>query len=139
MAADVESDVLAIIAAGTSYTEDTNLFRGPVLPSAQIGGSHPIPQKAVFVRFATGSPPVIHRVDSLQEKEWLVDIVVRGEPGQYKAARDDAQTILDAVNDSPPSGYVDARTQTSHPQWVDQDDSGSHYFVITLRLRKLEA
>lgn len=139
MAADVESDVLAVIDAATPYTEDTDLFRGPVLPSGQVGGTFPIPQKAVFVRFASGSPPTVHRSSSVEEKEWLVDIIVRGNPGAYKTTRDDAQTILDAVNDSPPSGYIDAKTQSSHPQWVDRDDSGSDYFAVTLRLRKLEA
>jgi hypothetical protein len=139
MAADVESDTLATIDAATSYTEDTDLFRGPLLESGQIGGTYPIPQKAVFVRFASGSPPVVHRSSNVEEKEWLVDILVRGNPGAYKDTRDDAQTILDAVNDSPPTGYIDAKTQTSHPQWIDQDDNGSHVFAVTLRLRKLEA
>jgi hypothetical protein len=110
-----------------------------LLESGQIGGTYPIPQKAVFVRFASGSPPVVHRSSNVEEKEWLVDILVRGNPGAYKDTRDDAQTILDAVNDSPPTGYIDAKTQTSHPQWIDQDDNGSHVFAVTLRLRKLEA
>ena len=139
MAADVESDILAVIDAATAYTEDTDLFRGPVLPPGVVGGSHPIPQKAVFVRFASGSPPVVHRSSSVEEKEWLVDIIVRGEPLTYGTTRTSAQAILDAVNDNPPANYVDAKTMTSHPQWIDRDDAGSDYFLITVRLRKLEA
>ena len=142
--ADVEADVVSYINTNTSWTEGTDLFRGPVLPVAPIGGAFPVPDKAVFVRVASSIPPVIHRVDDLQEKEWLVDVIHRTEPDKYGTGWTAAQALLDAVNDaSVASGafadYVDVRTQQSAPTWIDQDDMRCHYLVFTVRLRKLEA
>ena len=140
MSADPESDVLAIIAAGTSYTENTDLFRGPIIPAKVPGeASPPIPQEAVFVRFATGTPPLVHPYDNVQEKTYTIDVLVRGRPLDYKGPRDDAQTILDLLNNNPPSGYYRAKTATSHPQWVDQEDSGAHVFAVSVEYWKLEA
>lgn len=144
MSADVESDVLAYINTNSAWTEDTDLFRGPVLPQGPIGGSFPIPTEAVFVRMASSPPPVIHRSSSVQEKEWLVDVLYRSDKDSYGPGRTAAQALLDLVHDaSVASGafanYVDVKAQQSHVQWIDQDDARSHYFVFTLRLRKLEA
>lgn len=139
MAADVESDVLDKLTGWNSWTENTNLFRGPVLPHGAIGDTYPIPMKAAFVRMAASTPPVIHGSDNLQSKEWIVDVVYRSAPQQYGTGRSDAQAILDRLNDNPPTGYIDARAEMSSPMWLEQDDTGCHYFVVSVRYRKLEA
>jgi hypothetical protein len=115
MAADVESDVIDIIVAGTAYVENTNLFRGPVRSPSNVGSSYPVPVNAAFVRFASGSPPTIHRTSNVQEKEWTVDIIVRGDRGNYKSARDAAQAILEVVNDSSESWKPDNGPQRHNP------------------------
>jgi hypothetical protein len=140
MSADPERAVINLIDSSTSYADGVDLFRGPVI-AAQVPGeaSPPIPQKAVFVRFASGSPPLIHPFDRAQEKAYTIDVLVRGRPLDYKGPRDDAQAILDLLNNNPPSDYYRAKTVTSHPQWIDQEDSGAHIFVVSVEYWVLEA
>jgi len=122
-----------------ALVEGTNVFRGPIIASLAAGDSFPIPQQAIFVRASGGSPPLIHPFDAVQEKAFLIDIFVRGEPMSYASTRAIAQTILDHLNDNPTSSYYRAKTVASQPQWIDQEDSGAHIFVVTLELWALEA
>jgi len=144
--ADPERDVITILETLTisgmgALVEGTNVFRGPVMPASSLGNTFPVPQQAIFVRVGGSTPPFFRPVGGTQEKEWFVDIVIRGEPHDYGGARVAAQAVLDGVNGEIPDGggYYYSKTQTSHPQWVDLEDSGAHVFVVTLLLKALEA
>lgn len=140
MAADPESDVLALISGNVgSWVENTNLFRG------QMQAAQPdsvIPVNAVFVAYTGGPEPLSFGAGSSYspwEKEFDVQIVIRGAPDKYGTTRSQAQTLFDYVNDRLPTGYHYSRCSTSGPVPLGVDDRRCSYFVINLRMGKLDS
>ena len=135
MATDPEDSVIAKIDALGAWTENTNLFKGPM---RAIGG--PIPQTAVFVTAFGGPMPINFAPNSgaLQEYEHAVQVLIRGEAGQYGATLTLAEAIFTALHDSPPSGYYRCRSELGRPVHVGKDERGSFLFVVNLRLGILE-
>lgn len=132
--ADPESDVLAKIATMAAWTEDTNLFRGPVYADENFGDV--IPREAAFVTCYGGPKPISLFPDaSVQERWFNVQVIVRGDPGKYGSTRTLAQNIYDTLHDSSISGYWYVRCDNAHPEYAGQDEKRSHLFVVNLTLR----
>jgi hypothetical protein len=134
MATDPESDVLAKIATLAAWTENTNLFRGIALADEEYGDT--IPRKSVFVQY-TGGPRAesLFPSNSIQYREYNIQILVRGDPDKYGSTRTLAQAIYDLVHDGSISGYWFSRVEESAPVHVGQDERRSHLFNMTLTLR----
>lgn len=133
MATDPEDSIIAKVGALAAWTENTNLFKGPL---RSIDGV--VPQTAVFVNYTGGPEPLNHSSSGVQEYEHAVQVVIRGEPEQFGSTRALAEAIYAQLHDASISGYYSVRATNSGPLYVDQDERGSYLFVVNMRLRILE-
>lgn len=117
---------IATNVAGLTY--GTNTFDGPVRPVS----TH-MPAKAVFVNASGGSLDVYADGGSgnnLNRTE--VQILVRGETGDYTTAQALALSVYNAVRKATPTGTVGTQAQQAHPIYVGEDEQGHPVWSINI-------
>lgn len=131
-------DTAARIAALGPYTvnssslalvEGTNLFTGPVRPTKSS-----VPDFAVFVRTVPGPPPAPYLNNQVDLVTWVVEAVVRSNPGDYSGGEELALRLAEALHRSPPAGYVGALSRQAGPVYIRDDEQRRHYFSLPIEL-----
>jgi hypothetical protein len=137
MAADDTSEHVARyipnLLSGLDYGKNVRLGP-PNKPSTNQSLANAVPERCVFVLMARGSTSEAH-LGGGGIKKPLVQVWVRGKRNNYEDARDLAFSIFEAIDKKPPPGYFECRALYSSPEYVQQDEVGSHEFLITLDLR----
>jgi hypothetical protein len=114
-----------------SLTAGTNLFASKV--RAPRGD---VPSDAVFVFASPGRPPD-RSMQQVDEIRWpTVSVVVRD--SRQKTGSDLAQSILNTLRGTVPTGYLDLTSTGSSPMDNGYDSDGRHFFSITYVLAYLE-
>ena len=116
-----------------SLTLGTNCFAGPIRDAGEG-----IPNTAVFV-VGTGGFPVEAYLDGGSKgglEKPTVQILVRSDRNDFSGGVTLADSVLAAIDMTPPTGYVEARTTTSDPIYIGTDDTGHHEWSINVTLTK---
>ena len=114
-----------------SLTSGTNIFASK--PRAPRGG---VGQDVVFVWATPGRPPELSMgyVDEIRRP--VVMVFIRN--GRQKTGSDLAQSILNTVRATLPSGYLDLTSTMSAPVDSGYDSDGRHQFLVSFTLAYLE-
>ena len=134
-APQTDIDVVDVIdGAVGSLSKGVNLFAGP---TRDYSLNSSIPHRAVFVLADGGdlSSPIKGTAD---ERHPYVSIRVRSDPessaSAFQLGQVLAREVYDAIDQSPPAGYIDSRTLGSQPTYIGPDDDGHHEWLITVSL-----
>ena len=131
MAAD--ADIAAVLNSGSAnFTLGTNLFTGKVRAIDPAGG---IPAKCVFCLLTGGPPPfAMHDENSKELYYPTVQVVVRSDLRAMAAGQALAREAYGLLHDAAVSGYISCRARESEPNYLNEDEKGSHFWSINFEL-----
>lgn len=131
MASDPDGDIVTLLdAGGIGLTEGTNLFPGPERAAGQF-----VPTEAVFVLASGGFPPRPFIDGSGQDYcESTVQITVRSEAAKHDVGQTLARAVRDCAHKANVAGYVDIRVRESEPNYIGQDEKGSHLWTLNVEM-----
>lgn len=118
---DAQEIVINRLAGFNGLAHGTNLFGGPPRP-AGTG----VPLAAVFVLPSGGRPREGYVGQAVDLKPDWVEVTVRGEPNGYESSRAMARAVMDRLHHAQVDGVVWLKVDQSAPEYVSEDDSGSH-------------
>lgn len=118
---------LASVGVGTLGTD---IFTGPVRPSAQQG----IPTQATFVLQLAGVAPSLTLSGGAELAFIDLQVRVRSAQDQYASGQALAQSCYDGLHAVSLSGYVACLAVSSAPLYIGTDEQGAHGWTITITL-----
>ena len=116
--------------ASVTLATGTNLFSGPERPKSQG-----IPSRAVFCCEYDGPAPSPFLGQSTDLRFFKVQVLIRGNPGDYDGTKALADACIPRLQRAAPSGYIDCRTLTSDPNYLGRSPSDEPRFSINTLLR----
>lgn len=127
-----EAAVAARLNGSSSLVTGTNLFSGP----EQAVGTG-IPSAAVFCRTYGGLSPVPYLGNSADLRTFSVQVLIRGDQGDYDTTRTLARTLWERLHRylGAGGGYIDFMCQQADPVDLGSGDDDRPRFAINLDLR----
>lgn len=120
-------------------TLGTNLFYGPYQYFATGGG---IPVRCVFCLQTAGSRVMPFKPTSSPtfregERNFRVDIFIREDKQKFGDGEELAIKVSNALDMNPPTGYVEARTINTAPNYLRKDDLDCHLWTVSVEVMKV--
>lgn len=117
-----ETDVATLISDGGHATLQTDMWRGPVRPAVDD-----VPVNAVFVMQSGGLPP--HRISRAAQIR-TAGVKIRVRNSGYLTGLTLAKAILDTVDESQPTGYMDVSAIQTEPIFLTKDRNGDYHWSM---------
>lgn len=131
---DVATQIAATVPA---LTLGVNCFHGPVREAdADLAAPGAIPHEAVFCLGTGGLVDEPFQDGGLKTalKRPAVTIRIRSNLDDFDGGLSLANDVFDAIDKTPPTGYIEARAANSQPNYLRQDDVGHHEWTINVSL-----
>ena len=147
-----------VITTAIDLVSGQNLRVGPVRKATESGRvaltTSQVPQQCVFVHESGGFPterfigggdqlgalPYVVDPDAPQGWERLekptVDVYTRSLPRAYDDGLALAYAMLQSIDRSPPTGYLEAKVVTPRPNYVSENEQDCHVWVFSVELIK---
>ena len=121
-----------------NLTLGTNLFYGPY----QYFVDGMIPVNCVFCLQTAGQRVQPYKPTSSLtyregERNFRVDILIRSNKQEFGRGEDLAIRVSNALDMSPPPGYVEARTINTAPNYLRKDDLDCHLWTVSVDVMKV--
>lgn len=119
-------------------TLGTNLFYGPY----QYFESPEIPVRCVFCLQTAGRRVQPYKPTSTLtyregERNFRVDIFIRENKQNFGSGEALAVRVSNALDMNPPTGYVEARTINTAPNYLRKDDLDCHLWTVSVEVMKV--
>jgi hypothetical protein len=120
-----------IVARTTGHAVGTDIFCGKM---REEGAG--IPTQSVWCLLRGGMEPIDYCDNSPtpQLRQPIVQILVRGNPGDFSGGQALARTVKDAVHDHPPAGYFGCRVQQAEPIYLGEEHNGAHLWSLNVMM-----
>lgn len=111
-----------------------NIYTGPVRAASTAAG---VPINCMFVKEASGAPPMRVMTEANEIRSVVVQIIYRS--AKEQTGHDLMMSIMNSLIGQTPTGYLDMFTNQSAPNHAGPDENDHHKFTLNYLMRYEQA